>query len=85
MENCVFYKIISRIIPGFIIDEDESIIVFLSLEHHPLIAPKKHLSDLFALDDETASLIIQKSMKIAKAMKLALSCDGVYDRNESVY
>ena len=60
MENCVFCKIISRKIPGFIIDEDESVIVFLSLENHPLIVPKKHHTDLLILDDETAFLIIKR-------------------------
>jgi len=49
MENCTFCKIIARKIPGHIIDEDDSLIVFLSLEHHPLIVPKQHLRDIFAL------------------------------------
>lgn len=42
------------------------------------LQPKKHLTDLFTLDDETAAKIIKKSIKIAKAMRSSLSCDGVY-------
>lgn len=78
MENCVFCKIINRDIPSFIIDEDEDLIVFVSRENHPLIVPKKHLQDLFALTDVLSSLIIQKSRKIAKATKEALNSDGIY-------
>jgi histidine triad (HIT) family protein len=78
MENCIFCKIIARKAPGFIVDEDDSIIVFMSLEHHPLIVPKKHLSDLLELDNDTAALIMQKSIRIAKAMREALPCDGIY-------
>ncbi len=78
MENCTFCKIISRKIPGFVIDEDDSTIVFLSLEHHPLIVPKKHLSDLMTLDEDTASKVMRKSIKIARAMRRGLPCDGIY-------
>lgn len=78
MENCVFCKIIDRKIPAFIIDEDDDLIVFVSRENHPLIVPKQHLQDLFALTDGLASLVIQKSRKIAKATKEALSSDGIY-------
>lgn len=78
VENCTFCKIIAGKIPGYIIDEDDSVIVFLSLEHHPLIVPKKHVQDIFALDNETASSIVQKSIQIAKAMRKGLPCDGIY-------
>jgi histidine triad (HIT) family protein len=64
--------------PGYIIDENDSVIVFLSLERHPLVVPKKHLQDIFALDNETASSIVQKSIQIAKAMRTGLPCDGIY-------
>ena len=77
-EKCIFCKIIAKEAPGFIIDEDDSVIVFLSLEHHPLIVPKKHLTDIFSLDADTASLIAKKSVIIAKAMREGLPCDGVY-------
>lgn len=76
--DCVFCKIIARAIPGYVVDEDDTLITFLSLESHPLIVPKKHVADIFSLDEETASAIAKKSLKIAGAMKEALACDGVY-------
>jgi histidine triad (HIT) family protein len=78
MDTCIFCQIISRKIPGIIVDEDDSVIVFLSLENHPLIVPKKHYPDLLALDDEVAVQIIKKSIRIAKAMREGLPCDGIY-------
>ena len=78
MENCVFCKIIDRKIPGFIIDEDDDLIVFVSRENHPLIVPKKHIPNIFELDDETAAAIMKKAIKIATATKSALESDGIY-------
>ena len=65
MDDCVFCKIISGQIPGVVIDEDETVIVFMSLEHHPLIVPKKHYVDLLALDEQIAAQIIKKAIEVA--------------------
>ena len=75
---CLFCDIISRKRPGFIIDEDDNLIVFLSLENHPLIVPKKHIPNIFSLDDDTAAQIMQKAVRIATATKEALQSDGIY-------
>ncbi len=77
METCIFCKIIKKEIPSFIIDETEDVIVFLSLNNHPLIATKKHIENVFELDDETASSVMKEGVKIAKAVKKALSPDGI--------
>ena len=76
--TCVFCKLIKRKRPAFIVDEDDDLIVFLSLENHPLIVPKKHFQDIFSLDDDTAAKIIKKAVRIATATKDALRCDGIY-------
>ena len=75
---CLFCDIITHKRPGFIIDEDDDLIVFLSLENHPLIVPKKHIPDIFSLDDDTASQIMKKAVRIASATKEALQSDGIY-------
>ena len=75
---CIFCDIIARKSPGYIIAEDDNLIVFLSLENHPLIAPKKHISDIFSLDDNTAAQIMKEAVRIAAAMKVALQSDGIY-------
>lgn len=57
----------------------------MSLENHPLIVPKKHIVDIYSLDDELGAEIMREAIKIAKAVKRGLKCDGVYvtQANES--
>jgi hypothetical protein len=45
--SCIFCKIIARQLPSYIIAEDENTIVFVSLEGHPIVAPKEHIPDIF--------------------------------------
>lgn len=78
MENCVFCKIINRQLPGFIIDENDNVIVFLSRENHPLIVPKDHIKDIYELDEGTGHEIMNELAKTAKAVKQGLRCEGAY-------
>ncbi len=71
-------KIISHKIPGQVISENDNVIVFLSLENHPLVVPKKHIKDIYELDPETGTKIMKELIKTAKAVKKGLGCEGVY-------
>ncbi len=77
MENCLFCKIIDKKIPANIIDENEHVIVILSLENHPLIVPKKHIVDVYTLDEASASAVMNEAVKISKAVKDSTKCDGI--------
>lgn len=77
-EPSVFTRIINRELPAYILHEDERVIVFLSLENHPLVVPKAPVRDIYALDDETAAAIMQTAVRVARTLKRALNCDGVY-------
>jgi histidine triad (HIT) family protein len=48
-EACIFCGIVKREIPAYIIDENDEVIVFLSLENHPLVVPKKHIPDIYSM------------------------------------
>ncbi|MFZ2484436.1 MAG: HIT domain-containing protein [Minisyncoccia bacterium] len=76
--NCIFCKIIKREIPGNILDENEDVIVFMSLENHPLVVPKKHITDIYSLDDKTGAEIMETSIRMAKRVKEEFKCDGIY-------
>jgi histidine triad (HIT) family protein len=76
-EPSVFTRIINREIEAYILHEDERVIVFLSLENHPLVVPKVPVRDIFALDDETAAAIMQTAARVARALRRAVGCDGV--------
>jgi len=77
MEECIFCKIINRQIPAYILDENEDVITFLSLENHPLVVPKRHIPNIYSLDDRSASAVMVEAVKIAKAVKEGVGCDGV--------
>jgi histidine triad (HIT) family protein len=75
---CTACRIIRKEIPAYVIAEDAHIIVFLSLENHPLVAPKTHIPDIFTLDEATGALIMQAAIRVANAVKAGLHCEGVY-------
>jgi diadenosine tetraphosphate (Ap4A) HIT family hydrolase len=77
-ENCTFCRIIRHEIPAYIITEDEHIIVFLSKENHPLVVPRQHIPNIYALDEATAACIMRAAILIARAVKAGLQCEGIY-------
>ncbi len=77
MDNCVFCKMIKREIPAHIIDENDLVIVLTSLENHPLVIPKRHIKDVYELDKVSGAAVMEEAVKIAKAVKKALTCDGI--------
>jgi len=85
-ENCAFCRIIRRQIPAYIITEDDQVIVFLSKGNHPLVAPKQHIPNIYSLDGTTAAQIMRTAVRIARAVKAGLQCEGIYltQANEQV-
>jgi histidine triad (HIT) family protein len=81
MNDCIFCKIINREIPADIVYEDEHAIAFLDIKGvhpgHTLLVPKKHLENIYAFDDITASKIFSVIPKIARAIKTSLQSDGI--------
>lgn len=57
--------------------EDDWVIVFMSLENHPLVVPKPHFANIFELDDTHAAAVMQTAVNISKATKAATNCDGI--------
>lgn len=84
-EACVFCRIAEKQVPAHIIDESDEVIVFLSLENHPLVVPKQHISDIYAMPNDIGACVMEETIKIARAVKKALRCDGIYltQSNES--
>lgn len=69
MENCIFCKIVNKIIPADIVFEDEDILAFKDIspkaEVHILIIPKTHFSNV---EDEglEESKLLCKMISVAK-------------------
>ena len=78
MNTCSFCRIIARQAPGYIIDEHDLVITFLSLENHPLVVPKQHIANIYSLDDVTGHAMMSTLITIANTVKNRMACDGVY-------
>lgn len=81
MTDSIFHQIIAGKIPAAKIYEDEYIFAFMDAfpqtKGHALIVPKKFAPDLFTIDKNSLSHIIQFSQKLARAQKKALDADGI--------
>ena len=75
--TCIFCEIISGKAHGHILYQDKWVIVFLSLEGHPLIAPLGHVSSLEELDAETGAIIFQRAKDVATAVRAETRCEGI--------
>lgn len=73
MTDCIFCKIINNEIPSRKVYEDDDILAFLDLTQvtpgHTLVIPKKHVADIFELDEILAATVASKIPTIAKAIK----------------
>lgn len=76
--GCTFCQIVAREIPAYIIDENDRVIVFLSLENHPLVVPREHIPDIYAMPGDVGAAVMEETIKVARAVKKSLHCDGVY-------
>lgn len=81
MSDCIFCKIINNEIPSYTVYEDAGYKVILdrfpSSVGHMLIIPKKHIEDIFSLDEETAAGLFQLAAMLAPRLKKALQAEGL--------
>jgi histidine triad (HIT) family protein len=79
--DCIFCKIISGEIPSYKVYEDEKVLAFLDITQgtkgHTLLIPKKHVKNIYNLDDTAASELFSRVPKIAKAIQSAFNPIGL--------
>jgi histidine triad (HIT) family protein len=79
--NCIFCKIIEGTIPAVKVYEDMHTYAFLDIKPvnlgHTLVIPKKHMANLYELEDGYRESMINTAQKIARAIKSELKADGV--------
>ena len=54
-QECKFCQIVAREVPTYVLDENERVIVFLSLENHPLVVPREHIPDICAMPSDVGA------------------------------
>lgn len=81
MEECIFCKIVRNDVPSFKIYEDEYTVAFLDINPaslgHVLVAPKKHVENVFDADEETIKNVYTTVKKISEIIKHRLQPHGV--------
>lgn len=80
-QNNIFAKIIRGELPAIKVYEDDRVLSFMDImpqtDGHVLVIPKAPAVTLLDLDPELAGYTIQVVQKIAQAIKIALSAEGV--------
>ncbi|MCF7923947.1 MAG: HIT family protein [Candidatus Izimaplasma sp.] len=86
--DCIFCKIIKGDIPSYKVYEDENVVAFLDISQitkgHTLIVPKKHVKNVYEMDESLASKVFVAVPKIANAIKKTYNPIGlnVINNNE---
>ena len=73
MTDCIFCKIIKGDIPSYKVYEDNDALAFLDLSQttkgHLLLIPKKHVKNVYEMDETTASQVFKLIPKLSRALK----------------
>ncbi len=79
--DCIFCRIIRGDIPSYKLYEDEHILAILDISQatrgHTLIISKKHLRNLYELDEQDTQDVFRKLPRIANALKKAFDPIGL--------
>ena len=87
MTDCVFCKIVSKVIPASVVHEDERTLAFMDLGQvnpgHVLVAAKAHAENLYELGDADAAAVSRAIARVARAIRDAFAPQGlsVYQAN----
>ncbi|MCK5761724.1 MAG: HIT family protein [Candidatus Izimaplasma sp.] len=79
--DCIFCKIVTNKVPAYKIYEDENVLAFLDITQgtkgHTLIIPKKHVKNIYELDEETCNNVFKVVPHIARALKKTFNPIGL--------
>jgi histidine triad (HIT) family protein len=79
--DCEFCKIIEADEPARIVWRTEQVVAFFPLEPatlgHTLLIPTTHVRDIWALNDTQATTLARATLRIAHAVRAAMSPDGL--------
>jgi histidine triad (HIT) family protein len=80
-DGCVFCRIVHGEAEASVAYEDAATIAFMDINQfcpgHTLIVTKRHVPDIFSLDDETGAAVMIAMRRVAQAVKDAFRPHGV--------
>lgn len=72
MSDCVFCDILAGQVPASFVYRDDRVVAFMDLrqavEGHVLVIPRRHVRDIYALDETTAGHLMAIAVRIARAL-----------------
>ena len=78
---CIFCRIVARETDASIAYEDGETLAFMDLrqpvEGHTLVIPKRHVENIFALDDATGAALMSAIALVARGVRDAFAPDGI--------
>lgn len=81
MIDCTFCQIVNYQIPANILLENDDLMVILDVDPisdgHALIIPKRHLKDLFNLDEKMGSEIMKTAAIVGNCLLETFNYDGI--------
>ncbi len=79
--ECIFCDIVESRAPAHVVFEDGETLAFMDINPanlgHTLVIPKRHVSDIYELDEQTAAAVMKATVRVARAIKKALQPDGM--------
>jgi len=80
-KDCIFCAIIEGRAAAEVVFEDEETLAFMDINPanpgHTLVIPKRHVRNVYELDDEAAAAVMKVTVRVARAIKKALQPDGM--------
>ncbi len=80
-DGCVFCRIVRGEAESSIAYQDDATLAFMDLRQfhpgHTLVVPKRHIVDIYELDDSTGAALMSSVARVARAVKAAFSPDGI--------
>jgi histidine triad (HIT) family protein len=81
MTDCVFCRIVAGELPASVVHEDADTIAFMDIGSvnpgHVLVVAKKHVENVFALDDVTGAAMGRALVRVARAIGEAFAPEGL--------
>lgn len=79
--DCIFCQIAAGEAEASIAYEDDTTVAFLDLRQvsggHTLVIPRRHIADIYDLDDVTGAALIAAVSRVARAVNTAFAPDGI--------
>jgi histidine triad (HIT) family protein len=80
-EDCIFCQIVGGDADASMAYEDDATVAFMDLRQtsagHTLVVPKRHVRDIFELDDATGAALMKTAALVARAIREAFEPDGI--------